>query len=120
MKFRIQRCKDLVLIDKLKHQCFDKDSLHNDLNSTYWWVAWVTDVASQEPRMVPAGFCGVQLWGNGKAYLSLAGVLPEFRKHGLQKRMIKIRTKWCKEMSIKHAYSYVMAWNTPSMRSLLR
>jgi GNAT superfamily N-acetyltransferase len=112
MKFTIRRCKDLELINKLKHQCFHKDDLtDSDLNSTYWFVAWTGGQ--------PAGFCGVQYWGEGRAFFNLAGVLPEFRGHGLQKRMIKARERYCKGWA-NALYTYTSSDNAASMNSLIR
>jgi GNAT superfamily N-acetyltransferase len=111
MQFTIRRCKDLNLIHKLKHTCFDKDSLSNDLSYTYWWVVW--------HGKEPAGFCGVQRFGGGGAFLSLAGVLPAYRGYGLQKRMVRVRERFCRGLGDDTMYSYTATFSAASMCSLI-
>lgn len=111
MQFIIRKCKDLKLIDKLKHQCFDKDSIVDDLRTSTWWVAWCSGH--------PAGYCGIQQWPDGTAFLNMVGVLESYRGFGLQKRMIKIRESYAKQRGTDIIYTYTAPFNAASMRSLI-
>ena len=44
-----------------------------------------------------AGFCALGEEEDGEGYLARAGVLPEFRGQGLQKRLIKVREEFARE-----------------------
>jgi GNAT superfamily N-acetyltransferase len=54
----------------------------------------------------------------GEAYLSRAGVVPEFRGHGLQKRLIRARLAWARRAGLKAAYTYTLR-NPASANSLI-
>lgn len=58
---------------------------------------------------VPAAFCSVRMLDSGEWYLSRAGVLPEFRGKGLQKRMIRLRVAFAR----KHNPTRVVTDCTP-------
>lgn len=49
----------------------------------WWWIA--------RHNGNPAGFCALEWSDVDTGYLARAGVLPEYRGQGLQKRLIKVR-----------------------------
>ena len=54
----------------------------------------------------------------GWAYLSRAGVAPDWRGHGLQKRLIRVRLRWAKRRGLIAAYTYTVD-NPASANSLI-
>jgi GNAT superfamily N-acetyltransferase len=54
------------------------------------------------------------------AYLCRAGVRPEFRGHGLQRRLIAVRVAWAKRRGLYSVTTEVADWNVASANSLIR
>lgn len=54
------------------------------------------------------------------AYLSRAGVLPEFRGFGLQRILIKARLRWAARRGFRWAITDTVATNTGSANNLIR
>lgn len=84
-----------------------------DMSEACWWLA--------EDGRKPIGFCSLTPWkDHGSLFLSLAGVVPGYRGHGLQKRMIRQRERkggqfrWAKRF-----VSYTSADNVWSANNLI-
>lgn len=109
---RVNRCKDLTLIKTLAQQVFDASDIPTKLDQSKWFIAW--------EKGVPLGFAGITFWGNGKAFLSLAGVLPEHRGRGIQKRLIMARIAYAKKWGVHQVVTYTVVNNPESQRSLIK
>ena len=109
---RVNRCKNLTLIQELAQQVFEPSDIPTKLSESRWFVAWEGGV--------PLGFAGITFWGNGKAFLSLAGVLAEHRGRGIQKRLIQARLRYAKKWKVHQVVTYTVVNNPESMRSLIR
>ncbi len=108
----IRRCKNLRLVDRLRRQIFVPSDLEDDLPENVWFVAWCEGKA--------VGFGGLKFYSNGAAFLSLAGVLPEYRGRGIQKRLIDVRTKHSRSKGWGRCITYTVVDNPPSMNSLIK
>ena len=64
-------------------------------------------------------YCGVRLWEN-VAYLSRAGVMPDFRGKGYQLRMIQKRLEYIKKQGITRVVTDTIASNTASNNNLIK
>jgi len=77
-----------------------------------WWLAY------EGGR--PVGFAGAQIWKPDNClYLRRAGVLPEARGKGLQRRLIRARLAWGREQGARAAYTYTTSWNLASANNLI-
>ena len=105
---------DLELITRLNDACFkDRTPLVGDeLTQSVWWVL--------RDGTTPVAFGGIRDLKDGRGYLSRAGVLPEHKGHGLQRRLINVRVAWARRRGLKRVYTHVWAGNLGSMRSLIR
>lgn len=72
-------------LDLLHDLCFMNAALRVKYDYGYWWLAYL--------EKEPVGFAGIvpSSMGLGIGYLKRAGVLPEHRGKGLQKRLLKVR-----------------------------
>jgi GNAT superfamily N-acetyltransferase len=81
---------------------------------TAWWAAF-------DARGKPVAYGGAMLWWPDSAvYLHRAGVLPEARGHGLQRRLIRVREAWGRSQGAAIAYTYTSAGNIASSNNLIR
>lgn len=104
-------CAELMAVQAL---CFPHDAPVN-VTEGLWWIA-------RGPTGEPAGFAGMALWAGGDpltAYLSLAGVVPEFRGQGLQKRLIRARLTKAKQLSLRRVVTDTTTSNPASVNSLI-
>lgn len=100
-------------LTKLHGACFpDFDpftQLHGD-----WWIAYDRETKA------PVAFAG--LWPSvrqqGAGYLVRAGVLPEARGKGLQRRLVKVRVREAKKKGWIALYSDVAPGNAHSLNNL--
>lgn len=80
---------------------------------TAWWVAY-TDKGR------PVAYAGAMYWAPDRAvYLHRAGVLPDTRGRGLQRRLIRARERWGKGRGATCAYTYTAHHNTASANNLI-
>lgn len=105
-------CAELMAVQA---RCFPHDAPVN-VTEDLWWIA-------RDPEGNPAGFCGLAL---GKfpgepltAYLCLAGVVPEHRGKGLQKRLIRARLTKAKQLSLGRVVTDTTTTNPASVNSLV-
>jgi GNAT superfamily N-acetyltransferase len=112
---RIARSDDIETVKDLDREIFtDSPRLTDEeLEKSVWWLAYDGGHA--------VGFAGV--WPNinqDRAFLTRAGVLPEARGGGMQKKLIRVRVAYAKKLGIRRCYTYVWVGNYASMKSLVR
>ncbi len=92
----------------------DADPSEFDGDTRVWWVA------VYDGRIV--GYCGlsVEHGDEGIGYLTRAGILPEFRGKGLQKKLIEVRDEEAEKRGYKVNITYVAKWNHASANNLIR
>lgn len=113
MGVRIRRTDDLQAVHELDRRIFhgDKPSLdQGEAIAHEWWIAEAGDD--------PVGFIGLRI-GSAGASIERVGVLPEARGGGLQKRLCRVAMRYARRNGIRRVFTYVMASNIPSLRSLL-
>lgn len=111
--YRIVPCHDPQIIDQLH-----KESFPHDANDPLPNTAWVAKDADGEL----AGFCTVRqsVAFDDTVFLSRSGVMAGAQGNGLQRRMIRTRLRWAKRKGYKHAITYTVWDNYPSMVNLLK
>jgi GNAT superfamily N-acetyltransferase len=82
------------LLDEMQKTCLPADDLA-ETEYGYWWIAYDGEE--------PAAFCGLYHSRSvpGAGYLARAGVLPEYRGHGLQRRLIRVRERKARKLGMK-------------------
>jgi GNAT superfamily N-acetyltransferase len=103
VRFVARRSADLWAVELLDRVCFPDDEPVFTGGERIWWTMWsIEKDPSESAIIVPAAFGGVSpLRGQGLAYLCRAGVEPEFRGQGLQKRLLRARIAWCKKNGLE-------------------
>lgn len=78
-----------------------------------WWLAFADDVA--------VGFAGLRDANTDPeaSFLCLAGVMPEHRGRGLQKRLIAARLRRAKALGKRRAITYTAVSNVASANALI-
>lgn len=103
-----------VCVPVLDEICFPADE-RVAIGDALWWVAW------REREAV--GYAGLRVCrepvNRGLAFLCRAGVLPQHRGHGLQKRMIRVRLAEARRLGVREVVTYVVPSNLASANSLL-
>lgn len=85
-----------------------------DKSSAEWWFAY-------DDGNHTKGFAGAKMWEpDNCAFLCLAGVMPEARKQGLQRKLINVRLKWAKSQGADGAFTYTSNDNLPSANNLIK
>ncbi len=115
MEFRIRRCTNLAIIQRLDADIFVEDETLEQatLRDSVWWVAY------HEGK--PVAYGGVQPVDDGYGvYLSRCGVLKDYRGHGLQRRLIRVRLRHAKSIGAKAAITYTALFNSASSNNLIR
>lgn len=99
---RLQRIKkltpELATQIRIAHStCFPRDKPFTPKEGQ-WWILWDGPIV--------AAFCGIRAsaWWNDCGYLSRAGVLPQYRGKGIQKKLIRLRCAYAK----KQGWSWVV------------
>lgn len=114
-KITVRQTDDLDTVHELDRACFpsDKAMLEDELNKSVWWIAY----ADKEP----VGFAGLTPDEEArKGFMIRAGVLPEARGAGIQRRLIRARVAYCTKQDFTRIYTYVWAGNIASMKSVVR
>lgn len=79
---------------------------------SHWWLAF--------HEGEPVGFSGLHIYKDcGTAFLCRAGVIKQYRGHGLQKRMIRVRDAYARKSGVNRIISYVAYGNVASANSLI-
>ena len=82
----------------------------------YWRGQWW--LILEEKEIV--GYAGATYWEpDRRVFLSRVGVLPAFRGKGTQRKAIRVRERWAKEIGALGCYTYVAPWNLASANSLI-
>jgi GNAT superfamily N-acetyltransferase len=112
---RVRRCAELTPelcaeLDDLDHRCFPHDTrVRTDRD--LWWLAY------DGKRVV--GYASAKVWESDNAlYLARAGVLPEARRRGIQRRRIRARVQYARRLGLALLYTYTVPWNTASANNL--
>ena len=122
---RATSLKDLAIIDKMHRSTIEEapphltggawpDLVEGGVAGAAWWIMWSEDGKA-------AAFCGIwpPLWKGRPCYLVRAGVLPDHRGQGLQKRMIVARLAYARKMGWTTAVTYTLCDNAASANSLI-
>lgn len=113
MTIVIRRTDDLQAVHELDRLTFplDKPSLADNKDVAHeWWIA--------EDDGEPVGFVGLHIGPKG-AFIPRVGVAPAARGGGLQKRLCRVAMRYAKRQGVKRVFTYVLAPNVASLRSLL-
>lgn len=108
---KIRQTEDMELIQEMDGICFPGEDLPY-LETATWWVA-----SEDGHEIAYAG--GVQDT-DGYFFLNRAGVLPEARGRGLQRRLIRVRCQYAHRHSMRSCYTYTVAHNPASSNNLIR
>lgn len=69
---------------------------------------------------VSVGYATGKIWPpDNYFYFTRCGVLPEARRNGLQRRLIRARLKWAKRHGCAGAYTYTLPANVGSANNLI-
>lgn len=104
---------------RLDAVCFPADppTEINIRSPNEWW--WLIRHPNERGGYVAyAGLRRMQDWHD--MYLCRVGVLPAFRGHGWQERLIKVREAKARKEKADWLVTDTVYWNTPSMVSLIR
>jgi GNAT superfamily N-acetyltransferase len=102
-----------ALID-LQLLCLPSDDPETPKEGSWWWLA-----IDEDGKAV--GFAGMRpsdRWQQ-TMYLCRAGVLPEYRGQGIQKRLIRVRLIKARSLGNTHAITDCTTENPASARSLI-
>jgi GNAT superfamily N-acetyltransferase len=110
VSYKVRRTTDLDMVRALDLATFPNDE-RVATDSAAWWIL------TCEGK--PVGFAGARL-ANGMAYLCRAGVLPEHRGKGLQRRLIRARVRWAMASDAFACYTYTVTTNHRSANNLIR
>lgn len=110
--FRIIRTTNLKLVRALDSELWD-DCYWDTFEGHEVWIA-----KARSGKVV--GYASLQMVDRGTSgFLTKAGVLPEARGNGLQKRLIRVRERRARELGAKTTITYTADWNVASMNSLI-
>lgn len=115
---KVSTDEQYIHILNLKERIFDNECgafCRTYHPNNHWWLAYVDGE--------PIGLTGVYICSEpqneGSAFLCLSGVLSAHQGAGFQKRMIKKRLQFCKELNVTEVFSYTTYDNVKSMNSLI-
>jgi GNAT superfamily N-acetyltransferase len=109
---RIKRTRDLELMQRLHADLFPIDDFPTS-EDTVWWVAL-------GPSGAPCGFAAARLCDDDTSvFLERAGVCPQARGQGLQRRLIRARERWAKAQGAAWSVTYTSPTNPASANSLI-
>ncbi len=100
----------ILLMDRI---CFPVDEPPS-IAGAQWIIGWDGEM--------PAAYCAwktVEHDGVAVGFHYRGGVLPEYRGHGLQRRMLRLREAGMRERGLTAAVTYTDADGAASMRSLI-
>jgi GNAT superfamily N-acetyltransferase len=98
-------------INALHKLCLPHDELPS-VHDGWWWLAYANDVAVGYACMRDAKS------EENAAFLAIAGVVPEHRGKGLQRRLIRVRVQKARRLMKRAVISYTMD-NAPSGNNLI-
>lgn len=86
---RIKQSTDIDLIRRMDKRCLPGCYFYL---GEYWWIVW--------DGKIPVGYAGMaqsKQWNNC-GYFCRAGIIPEYRGRGLQKRLIHARLRFARSL----------------------
>jgi GNAT superfamily N-acetyltransferase len=114
VRFRLATSPDdqqqILRLDRI---CFPVDEPPGIVGAQ-WFIGWDGET--------PAAFCAwkpVEQDGVAVGFHYRGGVLPEYRGHGLQRQMLRVREARMREQGLAVAVTYTDADGAASMRSLI-
>lgn len=107
----VRKTYDVGLVKLLQKEILPDDYFNHQEENQYWIAYYGEEVA---------GFCVAKNIKRGIVFLSLSGVLPEFRGKGIQTRMIKVRLWWARKIKANYAITYTMKDNFASSNNLIK
>ena len=111
MGYRIRRTENELLIRSLHQECFPTDDFYDYEKNIYW-------VATDDEK-VPVAFAIASNFPFKEIFLSRAGVIPNSRSQGLQKRLVRARLRYGHSNNYSGAITYTSTDNGASIKSLL-
>lgn len=112
--YQIAKADLPVAVLALDEICFPGDDKITTAGSL-WWIAW--------HGKKPVAYAGLRLCqaeqNLGLAFLCRAGVVPEHRGRGLQKRLIRTRERAARRLAVSELITYCVPWNCASINSLV-
>jgi GNAT superfamily N-acetyltransferase len=114
VKIRKLKASELHIIKGLDLLCFGADKSEapsSEIHHSEWWAGF--------DEVTPVCFAGAYVYADKACGLLRAGVLPNYRGQGLQKRLIDVRLKHAIKHKCDQAFTYVAPWNAASLNSLI-
>lgn len=112
MRYRIRQTQDRWTAGLMDRVCFPDDETETFEGSELWFV--VNDEHN------PVAYAAGNVYRPDKAlYLNRAGVLPEARGSGLQRRLVRARVAWAKGRGLRMVYTYTVPSNIHSINNLI-
>jgi len=112
MPYAIRRTEDVELARELHDQAFAGDEWPGDDNE--FWIAF-----DEHQKVV--GFCSAKFFPETKcAVLTRGAVVSAARGKGLQRRMIRTRVRWARQLGARIVVTYTSISNYPSITNLIR
>lgn len=107
--FVIKKCEDVELVKQLHEQIFPADDWYDSPRSVMW-VMWKGTEA--------IAFAMLSETNDDYVFYSRAGVKKDYRGHGIQLRLIRVREKYARSKGYKKAITYTKIDNITSNRNL--
>ena len=107
MRFTIRQTNDRDAVFKMDNEMFPGCRNLQDMENPHLWLAW--------HKGERVGYCAT-IVSDGFIFMARSAVLPEFRGHGLQKRMLAVREKF---HGAGLYITYTRRSNPASMNSLI-
>src|SRR5678809_912432 len=109
---KISQTDDLDAIKEMDQACFCGEDLP-DLETAIWWIA------HEGPNEL--GYAGaLHDVDTNDLFLNRAGVLPEARGHGLQRKLIRARVRYARAHLMRSCYTYTVPFNVASSNNLIK
>lgn len=116
MSIRVRRHLEIdkPLIEYLDSRLFAESERVERIEESAWWIGW-------DEKGTPVAYAGARLMPTAKSvFLSRAGVLPEARGYGLQRRMINLRVQWARKVGATRVITYTHPENIISSNNLIK
>lgn len=121
MRFTIRKADTSdVIVRAAIHTLFDDTFAKGEwsgkpsVSSGHWWIAHHNGDAAAFAGMVPSSLAPL------RGYFKAAGVLPKYRGHGLQKRLIQKRLDHARKLGWTSVVTETLNYNAASANSLIR
>lgn len=107
MSYVVRETKSIDPVHRLDAAIFEADEPSKLLESAWFLVKFQGQAVA---------FGGIRDDG----FLLRAGVLPQHRGNGLQRRLIRRRVKWAKDNGLRKVWTYTSTSNASSANNLIR